>query len=192
LRLYAYIANYELNHAELVLRDGEILAERGDMTKEGRLAAPIILRRFLRIVTEMKPPSVQISRADPVEVCVKLTASDSASVILPESVMGMLGAVFLRSRETGGVTIVKYSQTQGSKVKCIVGSQTREISMTFSLVYHPMPAGLYEAVPYILIAHEAIPDGLIQSLGPGVIGMTENYLNMPFRREGGDFEITNP
>lgn len=189
--LYAYAANYFLEKADVVLRDGEVLSNKGDVAGGGRLGAPLLMRRFLRIITEMEPASVIVSRAEPVTVNVRLVApSDSVSVILPGSFGGMLGAVLLRCRETGEVTGIPFSQTMGGKARVVVGSnQATQVSMSFSMIYYPLIPGRYEAIPFLFVSHEAIPDGLIESLGSGVTNLNKNYLKIPFKREGGNFEV---
>jgi hypothetical protein len=132
---------------------------------------------------------VYLSHSTPIQVKVKLTASDSATVVLPKSVGGALGAVFLRRTDTGDVSVIPFSQFMGGSVSLTVGSSTQEVSMSFGLVNFSLAVGEYEAIPYLLIAHESLPDGLMESIGTGVTGMNQNYLKIPFRRLGGDFEI---
>ena len=51
------------------------------------------------------------------------------------------------------------------------------------------PAGNYQMVPYILVKQSGIPADLLTSLGDNVYEFHQDYLNLPFKRSGGNFTI---
>ena len=61
--------------------------------------------------------------------------------------------------------------------------------MTFNLILNPLPPGKYEVIPYLFISHETIPEGLIESIGSNVKKLHPDYLKIPFKRVGGEFEV---
>ena len=45
-KLYCYVANYELDYAQVVIQDGEFAYSRGDINKEGKLALSKLCRKY--------------------------------------------------------------------------------------------------------------------------------------------------
>lgn len=188
--LYFYIANYKLVASQVVVRDGEFVYSRGDINKAGELYETKTLRRFLRINTSVSPASISVNYTGSIEVKVTLQATiDSATIIIPESLGGMLGAVFVKKIDSHEVFIYKSVPVTVSSSKILVGLSSQSLSMTFNLILNPLLPGKYEVIPYLLIAHEMIPGKLIDSIGSNVMELHPDYLKNPFKREGGEFEV---
>ncbi len=187
--LYFYVANYTLKSALVMIRENEFVYSRGDINKEGKLSSPMVLRRFLRIQTDISPGSVSASYTDPINVNVSLTATDSASVILPKSMGELLGAILVKNIDSPGVQIYESVPSLINNAKLLVGSYQKTISMTFTLIYKPLNPGKYEVIPFFLIAHEEIPGALLSSITNDMEQLNSNYLNIPFVRQGGAFEV---
>lgn len=188
--LYFYIANYLLDSAQAVVQESEFVYARGDINKDGRLSVPKVMRRFLRINTLMVPSSVSANYTGVIEVKVTLTATiDSSTVIVPKSVGGLLGAILVKKTDSQEVIIYESAPLAGMRDVVLVGLTPRSIRMTFDLILKPLTPGKYEVIPYLLITHEAIPENLIESIGPNVEELGPSYLKIPFRREGGGFEV---
>ena len=187
--LYFYIANYTLKSALVMIRENEFVYSRGDINKNGKLSSPMVLKRFLRIQTDVSPSSVLASYTDPIDVNVTLTASDTATVILPKSMAGMLGAILIKKIDSPDVQFYESVPSLMTKTKMIIGSFQKTVSMTFTLIYKPLNPGKYQVVPFILMAHEKIPEALIISITNDINQLKSNYLNIPFVRQGGAFEI---
>lgn len=188
--LYYYIANYLLASSEVVTRDGEFVYDQGDINKKGQLCLPKVLRRFLSVTTSVSPSSVTENYTETIKVTVSLRATiDSVTVIIPGSSGYTLGAVFIRKLDSPGVFIYESIPGLAPRRQLMIGSVPTTLKMTFNLVMKPLAKGKYEVVPYVLPAHQKIPVGLMQSIGADVEGLNTNYLNIPFRREGGEFEV---
>ncbi len=188
--LYFYSANYQLDSAQAVVQDGEFVYDRGDINEDGRLSVPMVMKRFLRINTIVEPASVATNYTGTVGVTITLTATiDSSTVIIPNSVGGMLGAILVKKTDSQEVIIYRSAPLAGTRAVMLVGLTPRNISMTFTLFLQPLAPNDYEVIPYLLIAHEAIPEDLIESLGPNVKELGPDYLKIPFQREGGRFEV---
>jgi len=158
-KLYCYVANYELDYAQVVIQDGEFAYSRGDINKEGKLALPKVLRRFLRIETSVNPASVSQNYAENIGVTVTLTATfDSATVIVPKSIGGSLGAVLIKKIGSQDVYTHEFSPLSSMDYHVLVGRQQPQvIGMIFNMLLKPLPRGDYEVIPYLLMAHESIP-----------------------------------
>jgi len=188
--LYFYIANYKLTSSQVVIRDGEFVYSRGDVNNDGEIYETKVLRRFLRIKTALSPASVSANYTGSIDVKVTLQATiDSATVIVPESLGGMLGAIFVKKIDSHEVFIYKSVPITGTGSKLLVGLSSRSLNMTFNLILNPLPPGKYEVIPYLFIAHEMIPEGLMGSMGSNVTKLHPDYLKIPFKREGGEFEV---
>ena len=189
--LYFYIANYKLSTAQVVVREGEFLYSRGEINKDGKLTAPKVLSRFLWIETTVNPSSVAANYTGNIDVNVALTAiDDSATVIVPKSLGDKwLGAILLKKTDSQGVLIYKSVPFATTQLTVLVGSITANVNMTFTLILKPLLPGNYEIIPYLLIAHETIPEDLFESIGLNARELSQDYLNIPFKREGGEFEV---
>ncbi|MFH1943719.1 MAG: hypothetical protein ABIL68_16580 [bacterium] len=189
--LYFFVANYGLKSAQVVVQEGEFVYSRGDVNKDGRLAALIILKRFLRIEMDVDPAIVDENYTGNIRVTVTLTAAqDSVSAIIPESIGdGSLGAVLIRKMSTREVFIHKFSIFGGMRVKVLVGRQSYNTGMNFNLITKPLEAGMYEVIPFLLIAHEPIPEGMLDSISLSAQNLCPDYLKIPFMRQGGAFEV---
>ncbi|MGH7597945.1 MAG: hypothetical protein ACREOI_16470, partial [bacterium] len=187
--MYFFVANYLLDSAQVVVQNGAFLYSRGDVNKDGKLSAPRSLRRFLRISTAMLPPSVEKNFANRIGVSVTLEAIiDSATVVFPRSVGGFLGAVFFK--RVGSDDLLIYEPVAGANTRdvVVIGKVSNSRLAVFTLQQLSLQPGQYEVIPYLLIRHEALPSGLLTSLG-AVEDLSPAYLNLPLRREGGQFEV---
>jgi len=189
-KLYFYLANYLLKSAQVVVQENEFVYSKGDINKDGKIYEPIVLRRFLRIQTEVSPASVKANNTNPIAVEVTLTATiDSATVVIPKSVGGMLGAVLIKKIDTSEVQIYQSAAGAITQEVILVGLVSKKVGMGFDLMQKPLATGKYKVIPYLFIAHEKLPAGLMDSLLPEVETLNSNYLKLPFNREGGDFEV---
>jgi hypothetical protein len=188
--LYFYMANYHLDSAQVVVQDGAFAYSRGDINKDGKLSAPRSLRRFLKIKSEALPPSAPSNFAFRIGVVVTLEAViDSATVVFPGSVGGLLGACYFKRVGSEEVLILESVTGAQTRDVAVVGRVPTERLMAFTLVNFPLQPGQYQLIPYLLMGHEALPAGLVQSLGADVEKLGPNYLKLPFRREDGIFEV---
>jgi hypothetical protein len=187
--VYFYLANYYLDSAQVVIRDGEFEYSRANINEDGRLTPSVELERFLRIRTSMEPPHIQAAYTGPIQVSVTLSSTDSVTVILPKSLSGTLGAVLVKRQDREEVSIYAAVQNLNTRIPILIGRSERTVSMNFNTLTSPLVPGDYMVVPYILIAHEWIPEELKESLGSDVEELCPNYLKMPFRREGGYFLV---
>jgi hypothetical protein len=189
--LYTYVANYHVDHAEVVVIDGDFAYNEADLNEEGRLAHRMVLKKFLDIHTEVIPQIVEARYTDFIQVEVTLKATmDSCSVILPGSINGLLGAVLVRNTESEDIHVYQYAQNIETQDVIHVNQMPRKVTMPLNLTSKPLQPGTYEIIPYIIPQHEPIPDGLMEGLGFDKGVMSPEYLNIPFQRGGGMLKIT--
>ena len=189
--VYSFLANYSLDSAQTVIQNGAFVYAKGDVNKDGKVASSRILRKFLRITTTVSPSSMPQSFAGRIGVTVTLEATiDSCTVIFPNSLGDLLGAVLFRRVGTEDISI--FQTTPGIEVRDIelVGRAPKERTTVFNLVQVPLSPGQYEAIPFLLIRHERLPKDLLPSLGASAEKLGPDYVKLPIRREGGLFQVT--
>ncbi|MDZ7343405.1 MAG: hypothetical protein ONA90_02700 [candidate division KSB1 bacterium] len=195
-RLYFYSANYKLASAQVLTRNGAFVYASGDVNANGEVSSPTVLAKFLRIKTAVTPASVPVHLAANITVQVTLEAvDDSVTVVFPHAIGGMLGAILLKPTASEQVFVVHaLPGVVGNEVTIVGRARPHTRGMVFNLQQTSLPPAQYQVVPYLLIRHEAIPAGLMASLGANAEAPGPNYLNIPFHREGGQFtvESSNP
>lgn len=189
--VYFYMANYLLDSAQVVVQNGEFVYSRGDLTKDGRLAATKSLRRFLEMSTVVSPATVRQNFIFRIGITATLRALiDSCTVIFPGSIGDLLGAIFFRNTATAEVIV--FLSVPGAVTRDIelIGRLPTDRVMAFTLSQFVLPPGQYEVIPQVLMRHQALPPGLIRSLGAKVEEIDVDYLKIPFRRTNGTFAVT--
>ncbi|MFQ5629383.1 MAG: hypothetical protein ACE5I1_11530 [bacterium] len=190
LRLYFYLANYKLTTRQVIVNNSEFVYNRADVNKNGDLAGTTQMRRFLRISTSLSPPVIQQNYNGNIEMATTLEAfDDSVTVIFPNAIGDQLGAVLLKNIDTGEVIIYEAIPGYRSRDKQVIGQFPKTRKMAFNLLLKPLLPGKYEVVPYLLISHEPIPESLIESLKAKPEILSQDYLNLPFRRDGDILEV---
>ncbi|RMF68221.1 MAG: hypothetical protein D6743_03700 [Calditrichaeota bacterium] len=189
--LYYYLANYSLGLTKLTVRNGEFVYGVGDIDKNGELAMPKKLEKILDINTVVTPPFISTDFAGPIQVDIHLQTppDDSSTVVFPTSMpLSPFGTILLRKRDTGQLFPFSIEKGDPRKNSFLVGQAGRVLNMPISTVQGVLPPGEYEVIPHMLIDHEPLPAGLLDSLG-AIREPAEDYLNYPVRRTGGEFEV---
>lgn len=189
--LYFYLANFTLTTTPVVLRNGVFVYPQGEINQDGELSRPKFIPELLHIEIVVTPPiMVAPGLIDTALVEVKLSAlEDSVTVVFPRSIPGRLGAIFFRNVSSGAILVhplfpgLTLEQTEA------VGKTAYTTIAIFNPARMRLPAGKYEIIPYLLVKHAPVPPALLAKLGDQVEALGPNYLMIPFRREGGSFEL---
>jgi len=189
--LYFYLANFTLTTTPVVLRNGVFVYPQGEINKDGELIRPKLIPELLHINIVVTPPIMTAPNiADTVLVEVKLSAvSDSVTVVFPKSIPDRFGALFFRNISSGAILVFPLFPGLTLDQTAIIGKATYTTIAVFYPARMRLPPGKYEIIPYLLVKHAPIPPALIASLGDKVEALGPNYLMIPFRREGGSFEL---
>jgi hypothetical protein len=194
--LYFYVANYRLNRATVVVREGKFLYGAGDIMSNGRLKETVKLFKILDIKTIVEPMQVQSSYSGPIHLQTTLQAvGDSVSVVFPKSVGGLLGGMFFRHLETGQVYIDIVDVGADTREETMIGREPRSRRQIFELNganYRELflPVGEYIVIPFFLVLQADLPQELFDSFGEKADDLTPNFLKIPFRRDEARFRIT--
>jgi hypothetical protein len=190
-QVYFFLANYELVTSSVVTRNGAFLYDQGEINKSGELRNTKVLRQFLRISTQVSPSTVPANYNGTISVETTFEATiDTATVVFPNTIAGLLGAVLARRVGTNEAFIYQAVPGASNVETQRFTRAPAKRGMTMNFTTAPLPPGDYEIIPYILIRHQSVPSLLLASLGGGVEQLGQSYLNMPMKREGGQFKVT--
>ncbi|MEK7729533.1 MAG: hypothetical protein AAB354_14050 [candidate division KSB1 bacterium] len=194
-QVYVYIANYNLTAVEVAVRNGLFEYGLGALDANGNLQTPVRLFKILTITTIVVPTSVAQSYDGPIDMQTTFRATgDSVTIIVPKSVGGLLGGIFFRHRQTGKIFIDIPDEGADTRERIIIGNDPLSRRQVFQLNGTNfrelfLPTGDFEVIPFFFIEQEDLPSGLLESLGKKAEEPAPDYLNIPFRREGGAFQV---
>ncbi|MCI0693670.1 hypothetical protein L0337_16880 [candidate division KSB1 bacterium] len=191
-QLYFYVANYQLNSAQVVVRNGEFAYDQADINKNGELTKTLLLHKFLRIATRVEPSIIGPNFEGRLLMTVTLEAiGDTVTVKFPGLFTEFLAKAILKKVGSDEIMLLLLSNAFGaaSSDLQIVGRIPYSRSIAFDISRGSILPGDYELIPYLLIKHETIPPKLIQGLGSNVEAFGKEYLKIPFRREGGNLKV---
>lgn len=195
LKLYFYVANYNIETINVVVRDGLVIYGEGDVGPDGSLFEDITLAKLLNIHTIVAPWYTKYNFDHPIDVLVTLQAiADPVTVVYPKSIGGLLGGILFRQLDSDNVYIDVPDEGAKTFDVDVITMQPKSRRMIFKLsgwgnrdLY--LPAGMYEVIPYLLIQHDNLPQELLETMGQDVEKIGPDFLKIPFRRDGGVFRI---
>ena len=188
--LYFYIANYRVSMAQVMFADGELITSSGDFRADGKLNGVRALYKLLHIRTTVIPETVPENFEGDINVLVQLQAvSDSVNVVFPKITGGSSGVVFLRNISSEDVFVYLPESVENIQMSEKIGPEIRYIPLVFRVRRGSLPSGRYEAIPYFFVEQDTLPPELLESLDPNVGEIGPDYLNIPFRRDGGQFTV---
>jgi hypothetical protein len=188
--LYFYVANYKLSSATVVTHNDEFLFGQGDLDARGHVFGTRHLAKLLHIRTQAFPGSVRADYAGPIDILMTLQATlDSVTVVLPKVVGGLLGGIVLKKKDTGQAFYSIPDIDAKTRLIARIGTDPRSWRMVLNLHRGQFPPGRYEIIPYMFVQQEEVSAALLQSLGPNVEEISEDFLKIPYKRENGELAI---
>ena len=195
-KLYFYVANFGLDSATVTILNGDLVRSTTDIDESGSVRRAIILPKLLNVEVVSDKESVNASdtsnisldvilsspRIVPVKT-VMLKVSNHATLPLP--------ALFLKKVDTEEelFKIVDIG-SHINFVNFIDKNLILNFKMQFSLSAGELPVGEYQIIPYVIVSDVNPPVELLNSLGNDVLNYNTDYLQLPFKRAGGDFIIS--
>ena len=188
--LYFYIANYKVSMTQVIFADGELITSGGDIGIDGKLNGVRALYKLLHIRTTVMPDTVPENFEGNINVLVQLQAvSDSVNVVFPKITGGSSGVVFLRNTNSEDIFVYLPESFENIQMSDKIGPEIRELPLVFRVRRGSLPSGRYEAIPYFFVEQDTLPPELLESLDPNIGEIGPDYLNIPFRRDGGQFTV---
>ena len=195
VNLYFFIHNYELDSVTVYFTNGMFSKEQTDFSEDGELLNPVEMKKILsgEVILHFNKNSIQTR--DTLRVSFNLETHSAVSIdtykyILQEDGSDFHSGLFFRSlTDNETVTIYRFSGTDqfGNSVEDQLRNLTYVENESITWTYYllsgniELSSGDYEVLPYLLIRHDKIPDGLIEALGgDSVLTFSEYFLNLPF------------
>jgi hypothetical protein len=185
-----------------VLVTGRVLHSYGDIDKEGELKHVVALDKILDVKISIEPKefpqnptldSLTNKEKELVRITLTLrTISGSINIKCTNHELGPSAVLFFKDMDpdkkfseminlTGLGYVILKDQSIGIVPQSWTASMLLEVGR--------FPRGNYKIIPYFSIPQESVPQELLDSLGNNVTFPILTYLNLPMKREGGDFKI---
>ena len=196
--VYFFLANYRLQRARVVLRNGKFLYNQADLSASGDLLPRnMVLRKFLHIRIYVDPESIIESYDGYILFAVSLQPAsplDTITVVFPGLGDEEIARIFARNVETGEIRLLMTDmfsiQTPGS-IQRIQG-KALALGMKFRWSSGFLPTGTYEFMPYMIIQHDPVPPGLLRSLKFSHDRLEETLLRIPLRVKSAKLAVAPP
>lgn len=200
--LYFYLANYGLDSAEVVLRQGRVEFGHGDITADGQLKEKAYLKRIASIRTTVIPPLFPEFPSDTatviegqtlrIELAVQAVAAP-LTIEYPNRPRGPVAILFIRRNDPDASSLeildIDGTASQAELIaETIYSNQKLFITYYYLRVGHLAP-GNYQIIPYFYIRQAGLPLALLQHLGANVFRPEPDFLKIPMKRDGGNFRV---
>jgi len=203
LNLYFYMANYEIETAQVAFFNGRVLHSHGDINKDGEIKNTINLTKILDIEIVIKPEefpsnptldSLTNIESELINIQLTLrTTNGSAGIKCSQDELGPVAALFIervdKDKEFVEMVKIKGPATILILSTQVIGIAPKQWNASFVLEVGHLERGNYKIIPYFSVIQESVPDELYESLGENVTLPIPNYLNLPMKREGGNFKV---
>lgn len=189
-RLYYYLANYQYEYSNILIRNGKVEYGQSDVDNKGNIKKIIELTELLNIRTTISPCSTVSNTIFKQKVDLFLTTKNKPVRI----------KTFIPLNETSGCVIFKRVDApsalsvfvlannnsfgsidiQGSTVWSMQLGGTNDMGIqNMDPIY--IESGVYEVVPYCLIDQEGLPEELLYSISEYYDVFSYEYLKLPFK-----------
>jgi len=195
-RLFAYVANYAFASLSVVIRDGYIQYDAGDVNSGGSLNDIIVLRKLLDIKTEIAPSEITeidslrlslsvtlVPNYPPVKVQTYKNPEDNwlTRMIFREISNPIDNAVL---HAAGGILVTENIRNP------LIWHMGIKAWWLSPRLYRTLEPGVYDVIPYLRIVQDELPDELIKSVGENADSFHHDYLRIPFRWDIAQLTVT--
>ncbi len=201
-KLYFYLANYGLDSAEVVLRQGRVEFGHGAIASDGQLKETAYLKRILNVRTTIIPqvfPELLSDTAATIEgqtLRIELAVqavTDPVTIEYPDRSRGPVAILFIK-RSDPDASSLEILDIDGTAQQAELIAETIYPNQKLFITYYylrvgHLASGSYKIVPYFYIRQMGVPLALLRSLGVHVFRPEPDFLNIPMKRDGGDFRV---
>lgn len=186
--LYFYVNNYQLESAAVLIRDGNVVEQQGDIGINGELAN---VCEFQQILSAHSVAGLHVDD-NGVEF---LTLDIRCNIKSPPAHIWMrgnnIGAFFLDPLENGENDLLTFDHPQEIMTKLSVYNNRWTGRILINVKAENLKTGTYQFTPWIVTEQAGIPEGLKAFVGYDTQNITSAYLDFPFYRTGGVFWLGN-
>ena len=189
-KLYYYIANYQYEYSEILIRNGKVEYGQGDLDDKGNIKETVKLNEILSIKTTINPCSTNTN----------LIFRQKVNLALMTNKNPVKVETFVPLDETSGCIILKRLDAPSTLSVFVLANKNtlRIINVSGSLIWNmqlggademgikdmdpiPIDSGSYEVVPYLVIEQEGLPKELLNNISMYYNVFSSEYLKLPFK-----------
>jgi len=191
LELFCYVGNYVPYKESLVVRDGAFVYSENKINSSGSFNEPFFMIKSFDIDVMVRPSRISNRKNAPLNIQVTLSSvHEKAKVFFPFNVDGFRTPLIFKNLDTGEITVRNTTLVGLGSIENVVLSKTEYIrSYVANVASNEFIAGSYEIIPYMLVPDQVVPQELLTSIHPNVEKIGKNYLQLPFKRSGGKFDV---
>jgi len=193
VNLYFYVANYYIDSTTIIFANGRLLEDQETINTDGELRLIRTLRKFADVETFVDRSETD---SNMIKTIVTITSLDynrtvkSLRELLKYPATGFIRTgLIIESLENSQLQIFIDRPESFLWSDVLLAATPQEWRYDVDLDIFDLPAGQYRIVPYLLFPQNGIPDALLESIASTVEKFDKDYLLLPLKREGGEFEI---
>jgi len=194
-KLFFYVANYDLDSADIVMQNGELELSHGDINDRGELKSTRYLTKKLNIQMNITPNSVPENFSGNISIELILQATEDTVIVqYPDNAAGPLSVFYFNNSDPEN-NFVKMNANNSPALNTASVYDTITVvhkywMSGFEFTPNFLAVGFYEIIPYFFIEQNCIPEKLLKNIGVDLEKPTNNFVKIPAKRDGGNFTVT--
>ncbi|MBT3478191.1 MAG: hypothetical protein HN915_03045 [Candidatus Marinimicrobia bacterium] len=194
--LYFFIGNYALNKVEIEFVNGKVVPDIQIISSKGVLYNDVTLSRLFELETIVsKKEDIDENTGDryPFLLFDIYLKPDVANIfiyskrIVKRDTTIHTGLLLLNSQSNEMIKIIDINEAKIMRGGIIRPSDHWEIK--FPLNSNFLAIGEYKIIPFIVVDHKNLPNGIMKAIGSNIDYFNESYKFYPFKRTGGKLVI---
>ena len=194
--LYFFMGNYELSQIEIQFSRGQVVPDIQTISSQGELYQTIYLSRLFELETIISPKSEVEEGGDNMQSVLLFDIflrPDVSNVfiyskrIVRRDTTIHTGLLVLNSKTNEMVKIINIDEAK--IMRGGIMSPTDHWRMSYPLDGSTFTSGEYKILPFIVVDHEKLPNGILNAIGSNIDYFNETYKLYPMKRTGGKFVV---
>ncbi len=188
--LYCYVVNYKIHSVDVVIQDGIFMFGEGGVGTNGRLREYINLSKLLNVTTSITPNFITTDFSDSIQITLTLNSiGNEVEISAFKNQDNVISGVFLRHTTQKKRLLDRYILTSSHIQSENISPIPRSYISVFKYKKCELPKGIYEVIPFVWVKQKNIPPELIENFTSYPVMLSQDYLNLPFKRTNGTVEI---
>ena len=188
-KLYFYVADYWLTYRDVIVLNGYVEDSRGSIGENGVLSEDVQLIKMLTLFTDLEPDKISEIYSGIIFCRFYLQATSDSVMVITRMDEEAVTAAFIVPQPNAVSELMQYEKTPVNTSVQEIGTDEEIWIMRLELTQDDLREGDYEVVPYIVALQPLVPPGLMKHLGSKAQDFNVDFLNVPFKRQGGMLHI---
>jgi len=190
-KIYYYVANFKYVVSEVLIKNGEFVFDRYDLTEKGELKDNIKLKPLVKIETILWPdiPIYEKSFEQKMRVTINITRMTSEPVTYTSYVGDNGGVMSYFLKRVDGPVGKSYTRLHDYPAFVYNEILTGPLESEIEIISAFLSPGKYIAVPYFVIKQQNLPTALIKNISEFANTLTLEFLKVPLRIESTELVV---